>query len=62
MLSAHTHRYGIREKGTCDGNEFPILSNDNNSRLDVVANEKEIAVKVVDALGKITHDLKFKVE
>jgi predicted phosphodiesterase len=62
MLSGHTHSYGIREKGTCDGNEFPILVNDNNSRMDVVANEKEITVKVVDALGKVTRDLKFKVE
>jgi hypothetical protein len=30
--------------------------------MDVVANEKEITVKVVDALGKVTRDLKFNVE
>lgn len=62
MLSGHTHNYGIREKGTCDGNEFPILVNDNDTRMDVVATEKEISVKVIDALGKELHNLKFEVK
>jgi hypothetical protein len=30
--------------------------------MDVVANDKEIKVKVVDALGKELHNLTFKVE
>ena len=62
MLSGHTHNYGIREKGTCDGNEYPIFVNANDTRKDVVATEKEISVKVIDALGKELHNLKFEVK
>ena len=62
MLSGHTHRYGLREPQSCDGNEFPILVNGNNDRLDVKATASEITVDVVDALGKVLHKHTFKVK
>ena len=47
---------------SCDGNEFPILVNSNNDRLDVKATASEITVDVVDALGKVLHKHTFKVK
>lgn len=62
MLSGHNHRYGLREPQSCDGNEFPILINSNNDRLDVKATASEITVDVVDVLGKVLHKHTFKVK
>lgn len=54
MLSAHLHRYGFVGAGE-RGNNFPILVNSNNERLDVEVTPSRIAVDVVDAAGKVTH-------
>ena len=62
MLSGHNHRYSLREPMSCDGNEFPILVNSNNDRLDVKATASEISVDVVDATGKVLHKHTFKVK
>jgi len=62
MLSGHNHRYSLREPMSCDGNEFPILVNSNNDRLDVKATSSEITVDVVDATGKVLHKHTFKVK
>lgn len=55
MMSGHTHRYSYREKGTSGGNEFPILVNSNNDRVDVKVTKSRIEMKVVDATGKQLH-------
>ena len=54
MLSGHTHRYSFREVGTCD-NEFPILVNSNNDKVNVRATASQIDAEVVDATGKVLH-------
>ena len=51
MLSGHTHRYSYRDKGYC-GNEFPILVNGNNDRVDVKITNQQIHMEVKDATGK----------
>lgn len=55
MMSGHTHRYSFREKGTSGGNEFPILVNGNNDRVDVKVTTSRIELKVIDATGKQLH-------
>ncbi|MEE1102736.1 MAG: metallophosphoesterase, partial [Alistipes sp.] len=55
MMSGHTHRYSFREKGTSGGNEFPILVNSNNDRVDVKVTTSRIELKVIDATGKQLH-------
>ena len=55
MMSGHTHSYSFREKGTSGGNEFPILVNGNNDRIDVKVTPKSIDLRVVDAAGKQLH-------
>lgn len=54
MLCGHTHRYRYVERGE-RGNDFPILINSNNERLDVEASASRIAIDVVDGAGKVTH-------
>lgn len=54
MLSGHTHRYSYREEGSC-GNDFPILVNSNNDKVNVTVTASQIDMEVVDATGKVTH-------
>lgn len=61
MLSGHTHRYSYRDKGYC-GNEFPILVNGNNDRVDVKITNQQIHMEVKDATGKSLHTHVVKVE
>jgi predicted phosphodiesterase len=61
MLSGHTHRYSYRDKGYC-GNEFPILVNSNNDRVDVKITNQQIHMEVKDATGKSLHTHIIKVE
>ena len=54
MLSGHYHRHVYIEKGTC-GNKFPILANDNVSRLDFYTEGKGYQLRIYDMEGKLTH-------
>ena len=54
MLSGHLHLYDFIERGE-RGNDFPILVNSNNDRLDVEVTRSRIAIDVVDAAGKVIH-------
>ena len=62
MLSGHNHAYSFRESGSLDGNEFPILVNSNNDRVEVKVNKEVIELKVIDATGKILHEHRLSVE
>ena len=61
MISGHTHRYSYREVGTCDNN-FPILVNSNNDKVNVKVTKSQIDCEVVDALGKVLHRHSVKVK
>ena len=54
MLCGHLHLYDFIERGE-RGNDFPILVNSNNDRLDVEVTRSRIAIDVVDAAGKVIH-------
>ena len=54
MLSGHTHSYSFREEGSC-GNDFPILVNSNNDKVNVTVTASQIDMEVVDAAGKVIH-------
>ena len=56
MLSGHYHRYMYAEKGLC-GNDFPIIANDNVSRLDFTAQGKDCVIRIYDMEGKLTHSI-----
>lgn len=53
MLSGHYHRYVVAEKGMC-GNDFPILANDNVSRLDFYSEGKGFQIRIYDMEGNLT--------
>ncbi len=54
MLSGHNHRYSYRDAGYC-GNDFPILVNSNNDKVNVRVTASKIDMEVVDAGGKVIH-------
>lgn len=54
MLSGHNHSYSYREAGSY-GNEFPILVNSNNDKVNVKVTASKIDMEVVDATGKVIH-------
>lgn len=54
MLSGHTHRYSYRDVGSVDNN-FPILVNSNNDKVNVKVTKSQIDMEVVDAAGKVLH-------
>lgn len=54
MFSGHLHLYDYVERGE-RGNDFPVLVNSNEERLDVEVTPSRVAVDVVDATGKVTH-------
>jgi 2',3'-cyclic-nucleotide 2'-phosphodiesterase (5'-nucleotidase family) len=61
MLSGHNHRYSYREAGSY-GNNFPILVNSNNDKVNVRATKTQIDMEVVDAAGKVLHKHTGKVK
>ncbi|MBR0332825.1 MAG: metallophosphoesterase [Alistipes sp.] len=61
MLCGHTHRYSFRDVGSVDNN-FPILVNSNNDKVNVRATKSQIDMEVVDATGKVLHRHTVKVE
>ncbi|MBO5984990.1 MAG: serine/threonine protein phosphatase, partial [Rikenellaceae bacterium] len=61
MLSGHNHRYSYLEKGDADNN-FPILVNSNNDRVNVRADKDQIVMEVLDAAGKLLHNHTVKVQ
>ena len=62
VLSGHNHAYSFRKAGSMNGNEFPILVNSNNDRVEVKVNKSEIRMNVIDATGKLLHEHVIKVE
>ena len=62
MLSGHNHVYSFRKQGSLNGNEFPILVNSNNDRVEVKVTKKEIRMNVKDATGKLLHEHVVNVE
>ena len=61
MLCGHTHRYSFRDVGSVDNN-FPILVNSNNDKVNVRATKSQIDMEVVDATGKVLHRHTVRVE
>ncbi|MBO5399900.1 MAG: FN3 domain-containing metallophosphoesterase family protein [Rikenellaceae bacterium] len=61
MLCGHTHTYSYRDVGSVDNN-FPILVNSNNDKVNVRATKSQIDMEVVDATGKVLHRHTVKVE
>ncbi|MDO5443081.1 MAG: metallophosphoesterase [Bacteroidia bacterium] len=60
MLSADLHTYMLCKEGTM-GNDFPILVNRNEERLDFVYENGVMKIKCFSASGKETHSLTFPV-
>ena len=61
MLSGHNHRYSYREAGAY-GNNFPILVNSNNDKVNVKATASQIDMEVIDATGKVLHKHSVKIK
>lgn len=53
MLSGHYHRHVVAEKGKY-GNDFPMLANDNVSRLDFYSEGKGCQIRIYDMEGNLT--------
>ena len=62
MLSGHNHAYSFREKGSIDGNEFPILVNSNNDRVEVKVTKSAIKIVVKNLEGATIHEHTIKIE
>jgi predicted phosphodiesterase len=56
MLSGHYHRHVIADKGQF-GNDFPILANDNVSRLDFYSEGKGYQIRIYDMEGKLVKSI-----
>ena len=56
MLSGHYHRYVFAEKGKY-GNDFPILANDNVSRLDFSSDGNGFRIMIYDMDGNLTRTI-----
>ena len=60
MLCAHIHRYRYDAPGTL-GNDFPVLCNDNLTRLDAEVTPDRISINIYDASGKAVKSQTFQV-
>lgn len=60
MLCAHIHRYRYDAPGTL-GNDFPVLCNDNLTRLDAEVTPDKISINIYDASGKAVKSQTFQV-
>ena len=60
MIGADLHTYMLCKEGTM-GNDFPILVNRNEERLDFVYENGEIRINCFSASGRNTHTLTFEV-
>ena len=58
MLSAHHHRYILANPGEY-GNDFPIVINSNDERLDAEVTSDGIVIRTFDRNGKEIHSLKY---
>ncbi len=56
MLSGHYHHYVMAEKGKY-GNDFPMLANDNVSRLDFYSEGKGCQIRIYDMEGNLTRTI-----
>ena len=54
MLSGHHHKHIYIKPGEC-GNDFPILANDEEARLEFEADSKGYHIRIYDMTGKLTH-------
>ena len=59
MLCGHYHRHMVAEKGQF-GNDFPILANDNKSRLEFYSEGKGYQISIYDMEGKLTGSFDVK--
>lgn len=59
LFGAHHHRYMYLKPGE-DGNDFPIVVNSNEERLDFKATASGIEVGIFDREGNATHNLNFE--
>ena len=58
MLSGHHHEFMHVEAGKC-GNDFPIIVNDNETRLDCIATADGITIRICDQSGDCLQTLSF---
>lgn len=58
MLSGHHHRYIMAKPGEY-GNNYPIVANSNEERMDVHATAGKIEVRTYDRNGALLHSLTF---
>lgn len=59
MISGHTHRYAFIDKNE-DGNNFPIIVMNNNSRMELTIDKSGITAKTTDINKKVISELSFK--
>lgn len=58
MISAHHHAYIVAEPGIY-GNDFPIVVNSENDRMDVEVTGNRISLKVYGVGGNLLHSLEY---
>jgi 2',3'-cyclic-nucleotide 2'-phosphodiesterase (5'-nucleotidase family) len=59
VISGHTHRHIVAEKGE-RGNNYPIITNDNEDVMLVNSNKDGINIKIISEKDKVILDRKFK--
>ena len=58
MLSAHHHKYILAQPGE-HGNDFPIVVNSSEERMDVRATKDRIEIKTYDVDGNLVHSIEY---
>ena len=58
MISGHHHKYIVGQPGKY-GNNFPIIVNSNNERLDFSATASRITIKTYNESGALVHSLEY---
>lgn len=59
MLSGHFHSHGFAPAGH-SGNDFPVLVNDCDERLDFYCDGKTMDIRIYDRDGNLAHTFVFK--
>lgn len=58
IISGHTHKYILTEKGEC-GNNFPMIANDNKSIMLVKCEKEGVNIKITNLKDEILLDRQF---
>ena len=61
MLSGHHHEHIFVDAGEC-GNDFPVIANDDEARLDFSATASAIEIRIYDRSNTLQHSFSFPID